>query len=125
ITEAKRALLRGKNALKGHLLRADRELLALRRAVEALAPRRRAEAASGDAPASEPPQAEQLGFFDQLPAATRPPPPLPCPSLFTLRTAPSFSGSCRRPWCSPCTACCRPCRTGWNTTPTTPRTSSC
>ena len=81
ITEAKRALLRGKNALKGHLLRADRELLALRRAVEALAPRRRAEAASGDAPASEPPQAEQLGFFDQLPAAqkTAPSPALPEP----------------------------------------------
>ena len=81
ITEAKRALLRGKNALKGHLLRADRELLALRRAVEALAPRRRAEAASGDAPASEPPQAEQLGFFDQPPAAqkTAPSPALPEP----------------------------------------------
>ena len=81
ITEAKRALLRGKNALKGHLLRADRELLALRRAVEALAPRRRTEAASGDAPASEPPQAEQLGFFDQPPAAkkTAPSPALPEP----------------------------------------------
>lgn len=81
IAEAKRALLRGKNALKGHLLRADRELLALRRAVEALAPRRRTEAASGDAPASEPPQAEQLGFFDQPPAAkkTAPSPALPEP----------------------------------------------
>ena len=81
IAEAKRALLRGKNALKGHLLRADRELLVLRRAVEALAPRRRTEAASGDAPASEPPQAEQLGFFDQPPAArkTAPSPALPEP----------------------------------------------
>ena len=81
ITEAKRALLRGKNALKGHLLRADRELLALRRAVEALAPRRCAEAASETAPASEPPQAEQLGFFDQPPAAkkTAPSPALPEP----------------------------------------------
>ena len=63
ITEAKRALLRGKNALKGHLLRADRELLVLRRAVEALAPRRRTEAGPESVPASEPPQAEQLGFF--------------------------------------------------------------
>ena len=81
ITEAKRALLRGKNALKGHLLRADRELLVLRRAVEALAPRRRTEAGPGDAPASEPPQAEQLGFFDQPPAAkkTAPSPALPEP----------------------------------------------
>ena len=81
ITEAKRALLRGKNALKGHLLRADRELLALRRAVEALAPRRRAEAGPETAPASEPPQAEQLGFFDQPPAAkkTAPSPALPEP----------------------------------------------
>lgn len=81
ITEAKRALLRGKNALKGHLLRADRELLALRRAVEALAPRRRAEAGPETAPASEPPQAEQLVFFDQPPAAkkTAPSPALPEP----------------------------------------------
>ena len=81
ITEAKRALLRGKNALKGHLLRADRELLALRRAVEALAPRRRAEAGPESVPASEPPQAEQLGFFDQPPAAkkTAPSPALPEP----------------------------------------------
>ena len=81
ITEAKRALLRGKNALKGHLLRADRELLALRRAVEALAPRRRTEAGPESVPASEPPQAEQLGFFDQPPAAkkTAPSPALPEP----------------------------------------------
>ena len=81
ITEAKRALLRGKNALKGHLLRADRELLVLRRAVEALTPRRRAEAGPESVPASEPPQAEQLGFFDQPPAAkkTAPSPPLPEP----------------------------------------------
>ncbi len=81
ITEAKRALLRGKNALKGHLLRADRELLALRRAVEALTPRRRAEAGPESVPASEPPQAEQLGFFDQPPAAkkTAPSPALPEP----------------------------------------------
>ena len=81
ITEAKRALLRGKNALKGHLLRADRELLAMRRAVEALAPRRRAEAGPESVPASEPPQAEQLGFFDQPPAAkkTAPSPALPEP----------------------------------------------
>ena len=81
ITEAKRALLRGKNALKGHLLRADRELLVLRRAVEALAPRRRTEAGPESVPASEPPQAEQLGFFDQPPAAkkTAPSPALPEP----------------------------------------------
>ena len=81
IAEAKRALLRGKNALKGHLLRADRELLALRRAVEALAPRRRTEAGPESVPASEPPQAEQLGFFDQPPAAkkTAPSPALPEP----------------------------------------------
>ena len=81
IAEAKRALLRGKNALKGHLLRADRELLALRRAVEALTPRRRAEAGPESVPASEPPQAEQLGFFDQPPAAkkTAPSPALPEP----------------------------------------------
>ena len=81
ITEAKRALLRGKNALKGHLLRADRELLVLRRAVEALAPRRRTEAGPESVPASEPPQAEQLGFFDQPPAAkkTAPSPTLPEP----------------------------------------------
>ena len=81
IAEAKRALLRGKNALKGHLLRADRELLVLRRAVEALAPRRRTEAGPESVPASEPPQAEQLGFFDQPPAAkkTAPSPALPEP----------------------------------------------
>ena len=81
ITEAKRALLRGKNALKGHLLRADRELLAMRRAVEALTPRRRAEAGPESVPAPEPPQAEQLGFFDQPPAAkkTAPSPALPEP----------------------------------------------
>ena len=81
IAEAKRALLRGKNALKGHLLRADRELLVMRRAVEALTPRRRAEAGPESVPASEPPQAEQLGFFDQPPAAkkTAPSPALPEP----------------------------------------------
>lgn len=79
ITEAKRALLRGKNALKGHLLRADRELLVLRRAVEALAPRRRTEAGPESVPASEPPQAEQLVFFDQPPAAKKTAPSLALP----------------------------------------------
>lgn len=63
ITEAKRALLKGKNSLKRHLIRADKELLALRRACEALAPRRGAAAV----PSSEtaPPQVQQMGLFDE------------------------------------------------------------
>lgn len=63
ITEAKRALLKGKNSLKRHLIRADKELLALRRACEALAPRRGAAAVPGSETA--PPQVQQMGLFDE------------------------------------------------------------
>lgn len=63
ITEAKRAILKGRNSLKGRLIKADKELLALRRACEALAPRRRAVATS-DSGAETPPQVQQLGLFD-------------------------------------------------------------
>ena len=58
ITEAKRALLQGRNSLKGRLARADKELLALRRACEGLAPRRGAPAGEGPAPAVPPPAAQ-------------------------------------------------------------------
>ena len=62
ITEAKRALLKGKNSLKRHLIRADKELLALRRACEALAPRRGSASVTGSETA--PPQVQQMGLFD-------------------------------------------------------------
>ena len=63
ITEAKRALLKGKNSLKRHLIRADKELLALRRACEALAPRRGAAAVPGSETTT--PQVQQMGLFDE------------------------------------------------------------
>ena len=72
ITEAKRALLKGKNSLKRHLIRADKELLALRRACEALAPRRGAAAVPGSETMT--PQVQQMGLFDEpaVKAATGP-----------------------------------------------------
>ena len=74
ILQARRAILRGKNSLKGHLMRADKALLAVRRACEALAPRREGkEGGAEDAPA----QAEQLGLFDQPAQAGAPALPQP------------------------------------------------
>ena len=82
ITEAKRALLKGKHPLKRCLVRADKELLALRRACEALAPRRQ----TGTSPTETetmPPQVQQLGFLDPPAAvetkAVSPAPVLPEP----------------------------------------------
>ena len=72
ISEVKRALLRSKHGIKGRLIRADKELLALRRACEALAPRKK-DRAEEEAPAAKPQQPEQLGLFDEadLPAPAR------------------------------------------------------
>ena len=64
LTAARRAVLKGKNGLKGRLLRADRELLALRRACEALAPRHGAPDPDGREDAQAPAQLDLLGGQD-------------------------------------------------------------
>ena len=83
LTEARRALLRSRTSLKSRLVRADKELLALRRAVEALAPRRSAGAGGRpeSVPDAPPDQPEQLALFDAPPEGKKdaPSPALPEP----------------------------------------------
>ena len=69
ISELRRALLKSRHAIKGRIIRADKELLALRRACEALAPRKGKAEEETPAP-DHSPQPEQLGLFEQeVPAA--------------------------------------------------------
>ena len=113
LTEAKRALGKGKSSLKTALTKADKVFLAARKACAQAAPRTGAEPAGETEPAQ----------ISLLPAEAAPDFALPQPLY--ARDGTVFCSSCP-PLCPlPCGQCTPRYRTGWNRIPRTPPTPSC
>ena len=85
LTDAKRALGRGKSSLKTALSRADRAFLEARKQVAVLAPRRGVSPPAADA-------AGQTSLLEETPA-----PGIALPEPLLAQEARSFSGSCPTP----------------------------
>ncbi len=113
LTEAKRALGKGKSSLKTALTKADKVFLAARKACAQAAPRTGAEPAAGSLP-------NRRAFCPPRPSRISPYRSHCMPGM-----APCFCSSCLLPCPPSCGRCTPRYKTGWNRTPRIPPTPSC